>query len=117
MTPEEQRADEEEYIRFQEENPDYWGIEKPDLNQYTGYKFDEDRLRENLKLTPGERLDRAARRLAVILEEHGDEIAAANARAEQAAIEMYERWAKSAGLRDGYSGNASDEVRRQRDEE
>lgn len=50
MTPEEQKAAEEEIIRFQEENPDYWGDQ--DENG-----VDLARLRENLQLTPSQRLD------------------------------------------------------------
>ena len=49
MTPEEQRAVEEEIIRFQEENPDYWGDQ--DENG-----VDLARLRDNLSVTPAERL-------------------------------------------------------------
>ncbi len=51
MTPEEQAAAEEEIIRFQRENPDYWGDQ--DENG-----VDLARLRENLRLTPAERLQR-----------------------------------------------------------
>ena len=58
MTPEEQRAAEEEIIRFQEENPDYWGDQ--DENG-----VDLARLRENLNLTPAERLTRLGMALAV----------------------------------------------------
>lgn len=49
MSPKEQKAAEEELIRFQQENPDYWGDQ--DENG-----VDLARLRENLKLTPAERL-------------------------------------------------------------
>lgn len=49
MTPEEQKAAEEEIIRFQEENPNYWGDQ--DENG-----VDLARLRENLLLTPAERI-------------------------------------------------------------
>jgi hypothetical protein len=49
MTKEENDAIAEEIIRFQEENPDYWGDQ--DENG-----VDLARLRENLKLTPAERL-------------------------------------------------------------
>jgi hypothetical protein len=51
MTPEEQKAAEEEIIRFQQENPDYWGDQ--DENG-----VDLAHLRENLPLTPAERLDK-----------------------------------------------------------
>lgn len=51
MTPEEQKAAEEEIIRFQEENPNYWGDQ--DENG-----IDLARLRENLQLTPAERLQK-----------------------------------------------------------
>lgn len=47
MTEAEQRAAEEELIRFQTENPDYWGDQ--DENG-----VDLARLRENLKLTPAD---------------------------------------------------------------
>jgi hypothetical protein len=49
MTQEENDAIAEEIIRFQEENPDYWGDQ--DENG-----VDLGHLRENLKLTPAERL-------------------------------------------------------------
>ncbi len=49
MTKDENNAIAEEIIRFQEENPDYWGDQ--DENG-----VDLARLRENLKLTPAERL-------------------------------------------------------------
>ena len=49
MTPEQQRTAEEAIIRFQQENPDYWGDQ--DKNG-----IDLGHLRENLKLTPAERL-------------------------------------------------------------
>ena len=51
MTPEEQKAAGEEIIRFQEENPDYWGDQ--DENG-----VDLARLRENLQRTPAERVRR-----------------------------------------------------------
>jgi hypothetical protein len=49
MTEAEQRAAEEELIRFQQENPNYWGDQ--DENG-----VDLARLRENLKRTPAERI-------------------------------------------------------------
>ena len=54
MTEAEQRAAEEELIRFQEENPDYWGDQDEDV--VDALTVDLDRLRENLKLTPEQRL-------------------------------------------------------------
>ena len=54
MTPDEQqrqKAIEDEIVRFQEENPDYWG--EQDENG-----VDIARLRENLRLSPAERLQR-----------------------------------------------------------
>ncbi|MBC8134377.1 MAG: hypothetical protein H8F28_00640 [Fibrella sp.] len=49
MTAEEQKAAEEEIIRFQQENPDYWGDQDENGIDIT-------RLRENLSLTPTQRL-------------------------------------------------------------
>jgi hypothetical protein len=67
MTEDEQKAEIEAIIRFQEENPDYWGgQDENDLN--AGYSFDIDQLRENLKLTPAERLRRHGIRLQAALE-------------------------------------------------
>ena len=65
MTPEEQQAAEQELIRFQEQNPDYWG--EQDENG-----VDIARLRENLRLTPVERLQRleASRSLFDIIPSH-----------------------------------------------
>ena len=51
MTPNEQKDAEEAIIRFQEANPNYWGDQ--DENG-----VDLARLRENLKLTPAERLQK-----------------------------------------------------------
>jgi hypothetical protein len=65
MTESEQLAEAEALIRFQEENPDYWGDQ--DENG-----VDLARLRENLKLTPAERIAQheAARWLAVNVREN-----------------------------------------------
>lgn len=67
MTLEEQRAADEEFIRFQEENPDYWGDQ--DENG-----VDLARLRENLKLTPAERIAKheIARRQVLAIKEAGE---------------------------------------------
>lgn len=61
MTEAEQRAAEEELIRFQTENPDYWGDQ--DENG-----VDLARLRENLKLTPAERIRRNGIALLSVLQ-------------------------------------------------
>ena len=61
MTEAEQRAAEEELIRFQRENPDYWGDQ--DENG-----VDLARLRENLKLTPAERIRRNGIALLSVLQ-------------------------------------------------
>ena len=57
----------DDLIRFQQENPNYWGDQ--DENG-----VDLARLRENLKLTPAERIDQheAARWLAVQVKEAGE---------------------------------------------
>lgn len=67
MDESQQLAEIEALIRFQEENPDYWGDQ--DENG-----VDLARLRENLKLTPAERIDKheAARWLAFNLKETGE---------------------------------------------
>ena len=67
MTEAEQRAAEEEMIRFQQENPDYWGDQDENGIDPSHGHVDLDRLRENLKLTPAERLSRheVARQLAL----------------------------------------------------
>ena len=72
MTEAEQAAAEEELIRFQQENPHYWGDQ--DENG-----VDLARLRENLKLTPAERLDQheGARQFAYQLKEAGAKFRAA----------------------------------------
>ena len=49
MTQEENDAIAEDIIRFQEENPDYWGDQDENGVNLAA-------LRENLKLTPAERL-------------------------------------------------------------
>ena len=61
MTEAEQRAAEEELIRFQKENPHYWGDQ--DENG-----VDLARLRENLKLTPAERIRRNGIALLSVLQ-------------------------------------------------
>ncbi len=69
MTEAEQLAAEEAFIRFQEENPDWWGDKEDsfaDLNP--NYVFDLDRLRENLKLTVAQRIERNDLRLWAFLE-------------------------------------------------
>lgn len=68
MTEAEQRAAEEELIRFQAENPNYWGDQ--DENG-----VDLARLRENLKLTPAQRIDQheAARWFALQVKEAGEQ--------------------------------------------
>ncbi|MES2462820.1 MAG: hypothetical protein V4671_19735 [Armatimonadota bacterium] len=67
MTEAEQLAEAEAIIRFQEENPDYWGDQ--DENG-----IDLARLRENLKLTPAERIDQheTARWFAMKVKEAGE---------------------------------------------
>ena len=72
MTEAEQLAESEAIIRFQEENPDYWGDQ--DENG-----VDLARLRENLKLTPAQRIDQheAARWLAVGIKEANERTRAA----------------------------------------
>ena len=60
MTPEEQKAIEDEIVRFQKENPDYWG--EQDENG-----VDIARLRENLRLSPAERLRRNDQALQSLL--------------------------------------------------
>ena len=69
MTEAEQLAEEEAIIRFQEENPDWWGDKEdpyPDLN--ADYVFDLDRLRANLKLTPAQRIEQNELRFRAYLE-------------------------------------------------
>ena len=61
MTEAEQRAAEEALIRFQEENPDVWGDQ--DENG-----VDLARLRENLRLTPAQRLRKHGRALLAVLQ-------------------------------------------------
>jgi DNA-binding transcriptional regulator YiaG len=61
MTDEENQRIADEIIRFQEENPDYWG--EQDENG-----VDLARLRENLKLTPAERLDKLGIALLLLRE-------------------------------------------------
>ncbi len=72
MTEAEQLAEFEAIIRFQEENPDYWGDQ--DENG-----VDLARLRENLKLTPAQRIDQHenARWLAANIKEAGERFRAA----------------------------------------
>ena len=72
MTESEQLTEIEAMIRFQEENPDYWGDQ--DENG-----IDLARLRENLELTPAERIDQheAARWLAINIKEAGEKSRAA----------------------------------------
>ena len=68
MTESEQLAEVEAFIRFQEENSDYWGDKEDDVDLDADYVFDLEHLKENLKLTVAERLARHDERLRASLE-------------------------------------------------